>query len=485
MPPIPSLSIGQALRRFRPVPDGLDFVDGAAPLTRRSTLVVNSPHVIRAAAALSLTQRHLLTLPIQPTRARLLIGNRLLLANPNDAALTTPATINGVWVGKPVYNTVNNYRQWTGDFTAAPAQLWSGGVVPVDGSDLVSPWFAAADLPTTPGDPMLVSLGITTTNSGTGIGLDGSTQVAWCNGADRADDQTISSAPGYSAPYNQQALLDVRIEYEFVGTQRIGVVLGDSITAGSSGGDWTAQAAGTLSHQSWPGQAALRGGFSLINLGVPSAPLENFNSTTRRAISRVDLATTVPDFAIVALGTNNDAQIESNVPKFAAVIDTVRALGIKEIYVATLTPRLDLTPGKFGRLAASAAAGATSISSTISIPSGTTALIGSGSEAERVVTTGAPTGSGPYTIPVPALALAKAADRPVTIGIEMNRRQMNNFISQSPFGITGVIDFDAVIAEGTDSSVPDLRKMSRDLVHPLRWGYQVMAQLVVPIGHRP
>ncbi|MDT0435604.1 MULTISPECIES: phage tail tube protein [Streptomyces] len=50
-------------------------------------------------------------------------------------------------------------------------------------------------------------------------------------------------------------------------------------------------------------------------------------------------------------------------------------------------------------LAASAVAGAASISTTATIPSGTVVQIGSGATAE-VFTTGTPSGSGPYTIPL-------------------------------------------------------------------------------------
>ncbi|MEV6833476.1 phage tail tube protein [Streptomyces sp. NPDC051133] len=71
-------------------------------------------------------------------------------------------------------------------------------------------------------------------------------------------------------------------------------------------------------------------------------------------------------------------------------------------------------------LSASAAAGATSISTVATIPNGTVVQIGSGATAE-VFTTGTPTGSGPYTIPLatPAGGLAYAhasaqAVQPVT-----------------------------------------------------------------------
>lgn len=57
-----------------------------------------------------------------------------------------------------------------------------------------------------------------------------------------------------------------------------------------------------------------------------------------------------------------------------------------------------------GTLSAGVSAGATSISSSVSFPSGTKIRIDpNGANPEVVTTTGAPTGAGPYTIPVPAL----------------------------------------------------------------------------------
>jgi hypothetical protein len=57
-----------------------------------------------------------------------------------------------------------------------------------------------------------------------------------------------------------------------------------------------------------------------------------------------------------------------------------------------------------GTLSALSVVGATSVSSSVSIPSGTLIQIDVGNLAEIVTTSGAPTGAGPYSIPVPALA---------------------------------------------------------------------------------
>jgi len=61
-----------------------------------------------------------------------------------------------------------------------------------------------------------------------------------------------------------------------------------------------------------------------------------------------------------------------------------------------------------GTLSALSNVGATSVSSSVSIPASTLIQIDTGINAEIVTTTGAPTGAGPFTIPVPALTKAHA-----------------------------------------------------------------------------
>lgn len=58
--------------------------------------------------------------------------------------------------------------------------------------------------------------------------------------------------------------------------------------------------------------------------------------------------------------------------------------------------------------------GATSVPSSVSIPTGTLIQIDTGSLAEIVTTSGAPTGAGPYAIPVPALTKPHAMGVPIT-----------------------------------------------------------------------
>lgn len=64
------------------------------------------------------------------------------------------------------------------------------------------------------------------------------------------------------------------------------------------------------------------------------------------------------------------------------------------------------TTAPTGTLSAGSSIGATSVSSSVSIPNGTLIQIDTGVNAEIVTTTGVPTGAGPFAIPVPALGKA-------------------------------------------------------------------------------
>lgn len=78
-----------------------------------------------------------------------------------------------------------------------------------------------------------------------------------------------------------------------------------------------------------------------------------------------------------------------------------------------------------GVLSAGASAGATSVSSSVSIPNGTLIQIDTGNLAEIVTTSGPPTGAGPYTIPVPALAKSHLSTVPITAVINPNQHAIS------------------------------------------------------------
>lgn len=72
------------------------------------------------------------------------------------------------------------------------------------------------------------------------------------------------------------------------------------------------------------------------------------------------------------------------------------------------------TTAPTGTLSAGSSIGATSVSSSVSIPNGTTIQIDVGNNAEIVTTSGVPTGAGPFTIPVPALTKAHLSGVAIT-----------------------------------------------------------------------
>src|SRR5579859_996048 len=74
-----------------------------------------------------------------------------------------------------------------------------------------------------------------------------------------------------------------------------------------------------------------------------------------------------------------------------------------------------------GTLSSSSAIGAVTVSSSVSIPNGTLIQIDVGNNAEIVTTSGAPTGAGPYTIPVPALAKAHNSGVAITAVVNPNQ----------------------------------------------------------------
>lgn len=92
-----------------------------------------------------------------------------------------------------------------------------------------------------------------------------------------------------------------------------------------------------------------------------------------------------------------------------------------------------VTPGVATTLAAGSSVSATSISTAASIPSGSTIMIDTGVNVEYAVT-GAPTGSGPYTIPIatPAAGLAKAHSSGVAVASQTTHTFKQSATSAKP-----------------------------------------------------
>jgi lysophospholipase L1-like esterase len=445
--------------------------------TKRVTAPLTSPNGTTAAAAVDRTQRTVWTIPVASTRWRLRVANRNLLTN---TALTTPCTITGLWVGAPLYLTSGtSTNRWVGDFPAAPTQVVASALtVPVDGTDGVTAWITDPAQQFAPHTAKALSWGFTSTNSGTGIASGNSYQGVYLTGSSNAGNATLGGSIAANVNY-----LDVRVEYEFEGTNTVVLHITDSLGLGYGDGaqGYSSPGAASLPSEAPPVLAGLLGDYAVCNLAIGSATTGTFISPTSYPWTRADLATTVPDAAVIQLGTNSlGAAYSTNAVNLNTHIDSLRTLGIKKIYLATITPRGYTTLA--GTLQADAAAAATTVSSSFN-PGNVAILIGSGMNQEQV-TVSAVSGSGPYTLTVGALVNAHVAGEQITSGSELNRRRLNTWIRNVPYGVHGIIDLERLVEASAESVSCDQRIISADGLHFLRGGYQRIAQALTLVGRK-
>jgi lysophospholipase L1-like esterase len=452
---------------------------GIAPLgyapVKRVTFPLAGTESTQTAAAFDRGYRMPVRLAVTTTRWRLRVGNRNLLSNAN---LTTPLTSGGLYFGDPAYDTSGN---WNANFTAVPVKVLDAFAVPTDGTDYTSPWVDDPAQQFTAHKPRMLSWNLVSAGAtGTGVCVSNARQSFYqsANGGSLASAKTASGG-FFPATVNG----DVRIEFEFAGAQPVGLAVGDSITHGRGDGDVTGTRKATLPHQSWPCLGGEQAGAVVANLAVSSATTGNFTAANMLTYTRADLATTVPDFALIAIGANelgaDMSMVETNI---MTLIDVLRGLGIPKVYLCTVTPRSDIANQR-GTLSAAAASGATTLSSSVN--TGATSITVGVGVGQETLTVSSVTGSGPYTLTLAAATTkAHAVGDQVIYSSEKSRQTLNDWIRQVPYNIDGVIDFDSVMAAPIGSASPDMRFMSADGLHPLRAGYQRMAQLAAAVLSR-
>jgi lysophospholipase L1-like esterase len=447
--------------------------------TKRATLVLGSANTTQTApgSAIDWLQRALIRLPVTTTRWRLKIANRDLLRN---VALTTPIGAGPTFIGDPVKDSTTG--RWNGKATAALTQVLAGYTVPTDGTDYVSPWVTDPSFQFTKNVDRVLSWDNTIGTGGNGYAAE-FVRLVWHNGSQGAAQAPLANPLGF---WSAVMLCDMRLEYEFADTAAIGLFIGDSITAGFSDGDVTKTQPGTHAHDAWPAQAGQAVGYVATNLGIGSADHTNFAAGSY-ALTRVDLATTVPDFAVLSLGTNDGlvAGLSTVQAALTAILSNLRSQGIQKLYVTTIPPRANTQ----GYLTANAASGATTISGSYNPGVGQQIILDSG-RAQESLTVSAVSGTGPYTLTVGALAAAHtggssllAGAAQIISGNEILRQQLNDWFRQLP-GVDGVLDFDDALAVTKGSAVPDKRIMSADNLHPMRAGYARLAQVAGAVLRR-
>ena len=294
-------------------------------------------------------QRYGFTLP--STGGASIARFRFRLRNADNLNNTTTAgavTLGAFAIGTP---NVGSENVWAGDFTAVPTTVVAApGSTELGTSEYVSPWVSPATFALTPNTFYGLTLGFTC--SGVQVNKGQTPGWSWV-GTGSAAAALLAAAPGTTPqPYVQY--LDLRIEYEFAGTNEIGLFIGDSLCGGYLNLQTGPPATGHMGpDNTWPHQAALRLGHHDMNAGVGAALTGAFTAATpatnlawSRFLSPESGQTafaSTPDYLHIALGTNDCLDLGSDpTPTFQAGVRTIisRAtlLGIPRVYASTAQP---------------------------------------------------------------------------------------------------------------------------------------------------
>lgn len=459
-------------------PSGSPLASDVLQTTRtiRGSLVVGSDTSESVSGFTDWTQRILGMLPSAPVRFRFRVANNCVVLGPQTAAVT----IAGIYIGQP--KPVTGAR-WNGTFAKAPTEVVAGGTTPTTGNqEYVTPWIQNDGL-ISAGQPFGLSMGFTAT-AGTVCCLSATGDPLCWSGTGASLQAGSSSAPTIGTAAIER-LLDVRLEYEFETTPEQGkkfiAVLGDSISYG-----WNTSDGGAGSTwESWPGQAMLRTGHHFANLSVggmtAAQPAETFLPGASWLWERIDLATTVPDVAIISLGTNDldggaatAAQTEA---ALATLIETFQSMGVGEIYLGTLIPRMytgaveanRLSLNHWIRLMPQNVAGVFDFDKIIGLNRTLTTAVSLSSGSTAATITGE-TGSGVYN-GASVYGTGIASGTTVTAGGGVGQTALTLSAAATAAGSQQL----TFVNPGSQSD-PDLHSSAG--AHPTRAGYQAMAASV-------
>ncbi|MDO7841059.1 SGNH/GDSL hydrolase family protein [Sphingomonas immobilis] len=296
----------------------------------------------------SIMQRTLIALPVATTRWRLRVSNVATLDN-TKTPVPGPVTWSDIYVGDPVYPAAG---LWAGVMAAAGVSAIPGFVGDAAGNETITPWVTDPALQFVAGQPKALSwkqsfaVGTQLVGRSSASG-DGGGGAIWFTPAAGAEFAANPGAAGVNNIYGE-----MRIEYELavpVGLDtKIGLWITDSLGEGYSN---PKEGMGNFVHETTPGQVAMREGIAMVNASIGTSTLEQWATLplTDPRWSFLDLATTVPDFAVIGPGIN-DIQLNGRTfaqmqPWVGQLCDRLRGLGIKKIYATTLMPcNLAATP---------------------------------------------------------------------------------------------------------------------------------------------
>ncbi len=290
----------------------------------------------------TVNSRALQMLPQQPVRYRFKLSNASAQNSFNPG---TPIQIDSLWIGAPAYTDAAHNNKWLGDMTATPTQVYTGpGTLATSGTtDLTTPWITNAG-EITPRTPFVLSVGLTASAGGSGIMMSdiyGGMQFG----------ATSTTQAGVAVPvagYNYAGFpLDIRMEYEVLATAKdlVAFVIGASGESGYSGSGDLSSSARALNDavDAWPSVWASQQGYHVTNAGLFGSATTDWTSGSGRPYTRFDLATTVPDIAIIGSQASNDINLGTSVStivsNYYTIVANLKALGIKRIFGLTIPPR--------------------------------------------------------------------------------------------------------------------------------------------------
>lgn len=305
----------------------LDLPGGSvpgAPGTRRAQYEVSGGGEGTWANTLSDTfQRVPLILPVQTTRWRLRIANM----DPTNNKQAGAIAFNGVWVGAATLDAIGSP---TGAFQSVPTAAIGAFTSPADGSSTVTGWVTSPSAQIAPNTITLLSMGWTKANSTTIV--NGSGSMFYNSGASGAGSQNAGTIVA------QNIAFGIMLEYEFVGSKRSGLAVGDSLTEGKGAG---------FGFQTWHQVLSRRTKTPIAATGAFGRSAYQFQSPTIEAWQRIINAGLTLDFAVVQLGTN-DIAAGTDLPTMQASIGNIvgilrTQLGIREVYFNNIAPRGDFS----------------------------------------------------------------------------------------------------------------------------------------------
>lgn len=319
--------------------------------TRRATMASGGAGTTSAMTMLAAggTIRKPFRLPLPPSRFRIRMRNYDTISQTPGSALTCKGVAFGL-----SNTSAGDYE--TGLFSGSASVLVQAGdfSIPTDGTFWTSGWIDPATIEAgVPGGREYMVAVAAVPTAGADVSVPRGTGRCFYFAGDVTTGLNSNNSPTAlgSTP------LDIQIQYEFEGDNRIGLFVGDSITEGVGGRqNDTNMNDPQPTYKAWPHMWAERSHCVANIIALAGTTAAQWSTPTQDRWTRVDLTTTVPDFAVIAFGSN-DANASATLATFQASLRTVVAnvrakIGSeKPIYLATITPRNFDAPRETLRLA--------------------------------------------------------------------------------------------------------------------------------------